>query len=127
MAQRGPAMYRFAWIVLLCLFAQPLSLVSAQGKQQRSITSINVDELPQEARQTIALIKKGGPYPYSRDGVVFGNFERLLPLHERGYYKEFTVPTPRSRDRGARRIILGKAGEFYYTDDHYKSFKRVRD
>ena len=120
-------MYRFAWIVLLCLFAQPLSFVSAQGKQQRGIATINVNELPQEARQTIALIRKGGPYPYPRDGVVFGNFERLLPLHERGYYKEFTVPTPGSRDRGARRIILGKAGEFYYTDDHYKSFKRVRD
>src|SRR5262245_51853736 len=120
-------MRRLAWIVSLCLFAHlAMSFVAAQQKQ-RSISTINAADLPKEARQTIALIKKGGPFPYKRDGVVFGNFERLLPLYERGYYKEFTVPTPGSRDRGARRIILGKAGELYYTDDHYKSFKRVRD
>ena len=84
-------------------------------------------QLPAEAQQTIALVRKGGPYPYTRDGIVFGNFEKLLPVHERGYYREYTVPTPGVRSRGARRIVAGGGGELYYTDDHYKSFRRVRD
>ena len=83
--------------------------------------------MPPEAQQTIALVRKGGPYPYTRDGTVFGNFEKLLPVRERGYYREYTVPTPGVRSRGARRIVAGGGGELYYTDDHYKSFRRVRD
>ncbi len=118
-------MRTFAWILLLCLFAPlTVSFLSAREKQH-SLESVNLADLPKEVRQTIALIKKGGPYPYKKDGTVFGNFERLLPSHERGYYKEFTVPTPGSGDRGARRVILGKAGELYYTDNHYQSFRRV--
>ena len=118
-------MHKFAWMVLFCLFAPlTVSFLSARAKEQ-SIGSVSVANLPKEVRQTIALIKNGGPYPYKKDGSVFGNFERHLPPHERGYYKEFTVPTPGSRDRGTRRIISGKAGELYYTDDHYQSFKRV--
>jgi ribonuclease T1 len=118
-------MRRFALIVLLCLFAQlPPSFLSAREKQHR-IRAVNATDLPKEVRQTIALIKKGGPFPYKKDGSVFGNFEKLLPSHERGYYKEFTVPTPIARDRGARRIISGKAGELYYTDNHYQTFRRV--
>lgn len=93
----------------------------------RPLDSIDAAQLPQEARRTIVLIRQGGPFPYRKDGTVFGNFEKRLPLHERGYYLEYTVPTPGSRDRGARRIVAGKAGEFYYTDDHYQSFKRVRE
>ena len=120
-------MRRFAWIILLCVFAQLTAPFLSAREKQRSIRTVDVAELPKEAVQTIALIKKGGPYPYKKDGTVFGNFERRLPLHERGYYKEFTVPSPGSRDRGARRIILGKAGELYYTDDHYESFRLVRD
>ena len=85
-----------------------------------------MSQLPAEARQTLALIDKGGPFPYARDGVVFGNFEGLLPKHQRGYYHEYTVRTPGSRDRGARRLITGQGGEIYYTDDHYKSFRAVR-
>ncbi|MBV2354519.1 ribonuclease N [Streptomyces sp. J2-1] len=81
--------------------------------------------LPAEALRTLVLIDRGGPYPYARDGVVFGNFERLLPREPRGYYHEYTVPTPGSRDRGARRIVTGRDREFYYTDDHYKSFRAV--
>src|SRR5262245_26785305 len=111
-----PLMRRFAWIILLSLFAQ-VSFVSAR-EVQRGIATVDAADLPREARQTIALIKKGGPYPYRKDGAVFGNFEKFLPLHERGYYREFTVPTLGSRDRGARRIISGKAGELYYTDNH---------
>src|SRR5215470_3924086 len=120
-------MRRFVWILSLCLLAQyTMSSVGAQQKQRR-VGTVNIAELPKEARQTIALIKKSGPFPYKKDGTVFGNFEKILPLHERGYYREFTVPTPSSRDRGARRIISGKAGELYYTDDHYQSFRRVRE
>jgi ribonuclease T1 len=117
----------FVWTVLLCLCA-PLSAPLAFAREtQRSAATVNAADLPKEARQTIALVKRGGPYPYRKDGAVFGNFEKLLPLHERGYYREFTVPTPRSRDRGARRIIAGKTGEFYYTGDHYATFRRVLD
>jgi ribonuclease T1 len=96
----------------------------AVGKQ-RGIGTVALAELPREAQQTVALIKKGGPFPYKRDGVVFGNFEKRLPMHQRGYYHEFTVVTPGSRDRGARRVISGRDGELYYTDDHYESFRRV--
>jgi ribonuclease T1 len=83
--------------------------------------------LPNEARETIALIRKGGPYPYAKDGAVFGNREAILPKQNRGYYREYTVKTPGQRSRGARRIIWGKGGEFYYTDDHYNHFRRVRE
>ena len=82
-------------------------------------------ELPDEARQTLALIARGGPYPYTRDDVTFGNFERILPRKSSGYYKEYTVRTPGESDRGARRIVAGKAGEKYYTPDHYNSFKFI--
>jgi ribonuclease T1 len=91
------------------------------------LPEIAVAQLPAEARETLKLIKRGGPYPYERDGVAFGNFERLLPQRERGYYREYTVPTPGVKSRGARRIVSGKGGEFYYTDDHYRSFRRVRE
>ena len=86
---------------------------------------VRFSNLPPEAQSTIALIKKGGPFPYERDGVTFGNREKLLPLRERGWYREYTVRTPGERTRGARRIIAGRDGTLYYTDDHYRSFKRV--
>ncbi len=81
--------------------------------------------LPPEARTTLKLIAAGGPYPYSRDGVVYSNIEKILPKQTSGYYHEYTVVTPGSKDRGARRIITGKQGERFYTADHYKSFKEV--
>ena len=84
-------------------------------------------DLPVEARRVLGLIDAGGPFPYSQDGTVFGNAERLLPAHPRGWYHEYTVPTPGSRDRAARRIIAGKDGARYYTADHYESFARVED
>ncbi|MFF4348513.1 ribonuclease domain-containing protein [Streptomyces sp. NPDC001530] len=83
------------------------------------------DRLPAEARETLALIDQGGPFPYAKDGAVFGNFERQLPRQPRGYYHEYTVRTPGERDRGARRIVAGQGGEIYYTDDHYNSFRAV--
>jgi ribonuclease T1 len=86
---------------------------------------ITVKQLPPEARQTLALVKAGGPFPYAQDGITFQNREKLLPRRERGYYREYTVKTPGARDRGARRIVAGRGGEFYYTDDHYRSFRRI--
>jgi ribonuclease T1 len=86
---------------------------------------ISLGQLPHEARQTLTLVKAGGPFPYARDGSVFGNREGLLPQRTRGYYREYTVKTPGAKDRGARRIVAGTSGEYYYTDDHYRSFKRI--
>lgn len=86
--------------------------------------------LPPEAVRLLAAIRDGGPFRYDKDGVTFGNRERLLPRKPRGYYREYTVPTPRARDRGARRIVCGgparTTDECYYTDDHYNSFKRIQ-
>lgn len=83
------------------------------------------DELPPEGQATLLLIDQGGPFPYDKDGSTFGNFEGLLPDHQRGYYAEYTVITPGSSDRGARRIITGDGGEYYWTADHYESFSRI--
>jgi ribonuclease T1 len=84
-------------------------------------------DLPPEARQTLELIRGNGPFPHRQDGSTFGNREKRLPLRANGYYREYTVRTPGAKDRGPRRIIAGNGGEFYYTDDHYRSFKRIRD
>ena len=84
------------------------------------------DWLPAEALDTLALIERGGPFPHRQDGATFQNREQLLPARPRGYYREYTVRTPGSRDRGARRIVSGgrPPTEFFYTDDHYRSFRR---
>ena len=100
--------------------AAPRSIANASG-----LPEVRASGLPAEARQTLALIARGGPYPYTRDDVTFGNFERLLPRKSSGYYKEYTVRTPGESDRGARRIVAGQAGEKYYTPDHYNSFKFI--
>jgi ribonuclease T1 len=84
-------------------------------------------DLPEEARQTLELIKSNGPFPYRQDGTTFGNREKRLPQRANGYYREYTVRTPGAKDRGARRIVAGNGGEFYYTEDHYRSFMRIRD
>ena len=89
------------------------------------IPTISVQHLPPEARTTIGLIRSGGPFPYRQDGVVFQNREHLLPREPTGYYHEYTVETPGSPDRGARRIIRARDGTMYYTADHYDSFQRV--
>lgn len=87
-------------------------------------------DLPKEAQATDRLIRAGGPFPYRKDGSVFGNRERLLPPERRGHYREYTVDTPGSRDRGARRIVCGgvpptRPEACFYTDDHYASFRRI--
>jgi ribonuclease T1 len=117
---------------LVVLAALMLGLACAQPSwAQRApldtVTEVATTELPKEARDTLALIHKGGPYPYAKDGVIFSNREGQLPKHKRGYYHEYTVKTPGERTRGARRIITGSGGEFYYTDDHYNHFRRIRE
>ena len=88
---------------------------------------MDLGALPSQAQDTVRLIERGGPYPYSKDGAVFGNRERLLPDHARGYYREYTVPPPGASTRGARRIVTGDDDrQFFYTDDHYRTFRRVR-
>jgi ribonuclease T1 len=84
-----------------------------------------LSSLPPEAQQTVALVRAGGPFPYSHDGIVYDNLENQLPSEPRGFYHEYTVVTPGSDDRGARRIITGQGGQFYYTADHYGSFVAV--
>jgi ribonuclease T1 len=86
---------------------------------------VALSALPSEARETLALIRRGGPFPHRRDGVVFENREKRLPRRPSGHYREYTVPTPGARDRGARRLIAGRDGELYYSGDHYRSFRRV--
>lgn len=88
---------------------------------------VAVADLPKEAQSVLRLIDQGGPYPYTQDGVVFGNREKILPKHDSGYYHEYTVKTPGEQDRGARRIVTGNGGERYYTDDHYNSFRRIAE
>ena len=95
---------------------------SIQGRGDATLPTF----LPPEARDTLALIAHGGPFPHSQDGVVFGNYEGLLPKQPRGYYHEYTVETPGARTRGTRRIITGGTppAVYYYTGDHYRSFRR---
>ena len=96
---------------------------------ESSLAPIRVAELPIQARETYELIRQGGPFPYDKDGSVFGNRERSLPAARRGYYREYTVATPGSRDRGARRIVCGGPARApqacFYTADHYASFRRI--
>ncbi len=124
----------------LAVFALAAFFAFAAGALAReaapnAIPEVAVAELPKEARATLVLIKLGGPFPYRRDGATFGNFEKRLPTRARGYYHEYTVPTPGVQDRGARRVVAGEgaggdvrtSGEYYYTDDHYRTFRRIRE
>jgi ribonuclease T1 len=90
-----------------------------------ALPAVALTSLPVEAQQTVVLIDAGGPFPFDRDGAVFENRERLLPHEPTGYYHEYTVTTPGSTDRGARRIITGSGREMYWTEDHYQSFERI--
>jgi ribonuclease T1 len=113
---------RRTWVglVLLALLAGAL-----WARGPAPLATITADRLPVEAQATLMLIRAGGPFPYTQDGTVFGNRERLLPFQPRGYYREYTVPTPGRRGRGARRIVAGKPSEYYWTVDHYRSFVRI--
>lgn len=114
-------------LLSLTTACQPLGPASAEPNDPESgLTWITAQELPAEGRETLSLIDAGGPFPYGKDGSTFGNFEGILPARSRGYYHEFTVRTPGSKDRGARRIITGDRDEFYWTQDHYESFRRIK-
>jgi len=109
------------WFTQSQLTDEPSSPPTPSGMRERALT-----ELPPEATATWQLIEQGGPFPHPEDdGKVFGNREGLLPDQDRGYYHEYTVETPGSPDRGARRIVTGDAGEHFYTGDHYESFDLI--
>ena len=95
------------------------------GTDPGGLPAVVLADLPPEVGQTLDLIDAGGPYPYDQDGGVFQNREEILPDEPDGYYREYTVETPGSDDRGARRIVAGDGGELYWTDDHYASFARI--
>jgi ribonuclease T1 len=122
-----PTLFRFlAGALLLAAFTGSSPAFEPDAKRAPPIGVISAQDLPREAKETLALIKKGGPFPYSKDGTIFGNREKILPAKPRGHYKEYTVKTPGAKNRGARRIVAG-GSLYYYTDDHYASFKRIQE
>ncbi len=122
--------FKLALTVFLVASGFASGLVQAkEASVTQSVAAIPVAELPRQGAQTYQLIRQGGPFAHEKDGVVFGNRERLLPAQKRGYYHEYTVPTPGSRDRGARRIVCGgqprTPDTCYYSGDHYASFRKI--
>jgi ribonuclease T1 len=126
-------MLRLCLLLLSILAAAPAA--ARESHIDQGIEVVQIAALPGEVRETLSLIKRGGPFPYRKDGTTFGNFERRLPAQPRGYYREYTVPTPGAHNRGAKRIVAGKgatgdvrtSGEYYYTDNHYRSFRKIRE
>ncbi len=106
-------------------------MAPAEARDAPAISTVSLQQLPAEARSLLSAIAEGGPFPYQRDGIVFGNREGLLPPRARGYYHEYTVRTPGAKNRGARRIICGGPAKApvacFYTSDHYRSFKRIHE
>jgi ribonuclease T1 len=127
---RPRAAVRAALLAILCVCCAALT-APAHAREPASRGDIEAAALPREARDVLALIHAGGPFRYERDGVTFGNRERALPPRKRGYYHEYTVATPGVRTRGARRIVCGGAPTTpevcYYSDDHYATFRRIRE
>ena len=114
------------------IWIQPSQAREAPTTKLGDFPLVLLADMPREARETLGLIRKGGPFPYSQDGVVFSNRERALPKQPRGYYHEYTVKTPGSRTRGARRIVCGgnpksAPTECFYTDNHYESFRKIKE
>jgi len=99
--------------------------VATVGTPVSGLPTVPVGDLPPQARETLVLVDRDGPFPYAKDGTTFNNLEGLLPDRPRGYYREYTVVTPGEADRGARRLVVGQGGDVYYTDDHYRSFRQV--
>jgi len=130
-----PSLFQRWWRFLVLMLAVACAAPAAARELPPLQDSVAVAQLPPEARHTLDLIRHNGPFPYPKDGTVFGNRERRLPQKARGYYREYTVPTPGARNRGARRIIAGQgpggnpatSGEYWYTADHYSTFRRIRE
>jgi ribonuclease T1 len=128
---RIAAAVKFALTSLLLAVAMtaPLAQARADRPTESHLAAIRVAELPIQGRETYELIRQGGPFPFGKDGAVFGNREGSLPAEKRGYYREYTVATSGSRDRGARRIVCGGPARAphacYYTADHYGSFRKI--
>jgi ribonuclease T1 len=128
-------MQRLLLLVLVFCLSGLVSPDPAQARgfsdETAALGNIAQADLPPEARYVLAAIRRGGPFPYAKDGVVFGNRERALPRQARGYYTEYTVRTPGTRGRGARRIVVGgvpaESRDLYYSDDHYQTFRRIRE
>jgi len=123
-------MLRLKWIVLAAMLWLPAGAQAHThhaAKVWTDMTTISAAQLPAQARTTLRAIKRGGPFAYQRDGVVFNNYEHALPERRRGYYHEYTVKTPGTHNRGTRRIISGATGEYFYTADHYQTFNRIRE
>ncbi|HYR05357.1 MAG TPA: ribonuclease domain-containing protein [Gallionella sp.] len=116
---------RLWWILAAALLW--LSPGQAESVAQSGLPIVAVAELPTEARDTLHVIKQGGPFAYPRDGAVFKNYERILPKQPRGYYREYTVKMSGAHNRGVRRIVCGPLPECYYSPDHYRTFKRIRE
>ena len=112
---------------MIRLLAAILVVVASNAAAVPPLAEIRLEALPSEASHTVELIRRGGPFPYAKDGSVFGNREQLLPRRYRGYYREYTVALPGAAERGAKRIVSGRRGELYYTRDHYRSFLRIRE
>jgi len=112
------------------MLAMTLAVEADAFARRDTPAEVAASELPAQARKLLELIAHGGPFPYDRDGVVFGNRERALPDRPRGYYHEYTVKTPGVRSRGARRIVCGgepgSTRDCYYSDDHYQTFRHIR-
>ena len=119
-------MTRF-WLRFLTVLLLTLGSAAGFVNPFVAVDTVSTADLPKEAQATLRLIQTNGPFPYARDGITFGNYEKRLPQKPRGYYREYTVPTPGRRDRGPRRIVAGAGGEYYYTDDHYRTFSRIRE
>lgn len=122
------------WACVAGLLAAAVCTVPVHARQTQGdhgLGTVAAAELPPQGRVTYQLIREGGPFPYDKDGTVFGNRERLLPAHKRGYYREYTVKTPGARNRGARRIVCAVPAAVpstcYYTADHYASFREIVD
>lgn len=115
--------------LLAAAMTAPLAQARADRPTESNLAAIRVADLPTQGRETYELIRQGGPFPFGKDGAVFGNRERSLPAERRGYYREYTVATQGSRDRGARRIVCGGPARAphacYYTADHYGSFRKI--
>ena len=130
---------RWSRALVLLVLALSTGWLSSPAEARRPVESasdigvVRVAELPPEGREVLAAIRAGGPFVSPRDGITFGNREGILPRQKRGYYAEYTVPTPGERTRGARRIIAGRgatgdvrtSNEYYFTNDHYQSFRRI--